>query len=279
MAIAYLNEGATSVAASNWSDTTGFADNATLVIDKPFGAGQPISSDTDQSGLTEGIDYLDIHPGAVGQLGTGASPLRLDADTAAGAGVSNYGQVSLYLQAKGDDNTIKNFSCGPGSRNTLVAGTFGQTVVSGGMLTAEESAVMTSFDAYGGAGEIKYNSTKITLARIMRGNWLLRRACTSLIVGENATVTIDLNDAADMTTTTLTNYGGKVIIVYGGYKTLVSLAGVIDLSQARRAFTIGATSLTLGGAKIIEGSGIVTISTVTYVGNSKRSVGGFVPAP
>ena len=279
MAIAYLNEGAVSLAAANWSDATGFADNATLIIDKPFGAGQPLTTQTDQSGLTTGIDYLDIHAGGVGQLGTGASPLRVDADTAAGDGITNYGRVKLFLAAAGGSTTINNFSCGAGSDNTLTSGTFGQVVVEGGTLTAEESAVITNFDAYGGRGEIKYNSTKITLCRIMRGSWTIRRACTSIIIGENANVTIDVDDAASMTSTAITNYGGTLTIVNGAYPTLTSIGGAIDLSRARRPFTLGGTAITLGGTKINEGQGIVTLSNITNVGNSKRSVSGFVPAP
>lgn len=280
MAIEYLNEGATSLAAANWSLTTGFADNATLIIDKPFGNRQPLTTATDQSGLTTGIDYLDIHAGGQGQLGTGSSPLKVDADTAAGDGITNYGAVTLYLDAGGGSGVINNFACGPGSINTLQgSGTFGQVAVAGGSVNVQDSTVVTNFDAYGGTGEIGYNSTKITLCRVMRGTWTIKRACTSIIVGENARVILDLDDAASMTSTTLTNYGGHVTLVNAAYPTLVSVGGTIDLSKARRPFEIGGTSITLGGTKIIEGSGIVTVSNVTNVGNSKRSVGGFTPAP
>ena len=278
MAVAYLNEGATSLAAANWSDATGFADNATLVIDKRFGSGSPLTSDTNQSGLTTGIDYLDILKGAVGQLGTGASPLRVDADTASGDGITNYGNVTLYFQG-GGSGQINNFSCGPNSINHHVSDTITQVVVEGGSYTAEESAVITNFDAYGGVGEIKYNSTKITTCRIMRGNWILRRACTNLYIGDNARVTIDLDDAATMSSTAITSYGGTIDLRFGAYPTITAIGGTIDLRNARRAFEIGGTAITLGGTKIIEGSEVVTISNVSNVGNSKRSVGGFTPAP
>jgi len=65
----------------------------------------------------------------------------------------------------------------------------------------------------------------------------------------------------------------------GAYPTLTSIGGSIDLSRARRPFTLGGTAITLGGTKINEGQGIVTLSNITNVGNSKRSVSGFVPAP
>jgi hypothetical protein len=278
MAVAYLNEGATSLAAANWSDATGFADNATLVIDKKFGSGAPLTASTDQSGLTTGIDYLDILKGAQGQLGTGASPLQVDADTASGDGIVNYGNVTLYFRG-GGSGQINNFTCGAGSINYHVNDTITQVVVEGGTYIAEESAVITNFDAYGGSGEIKYNSTKITTCRIMRGTWVLRRACTNLFVGENARVIIDLDDAATMTSTAISSYGGTIDLRFGAYPTITAIGGTLDLRNARRAFEIGGTAITLGGTTIHEGSDIVTVSNVTNVGNSKRSIGGFVPAP
>ena len=66
MAIAYLNEGAVSLAAANWSDATGFANNATLVISS---GSQTITTSLDQSGLSGGIDTLDILQVFTGRIG------------------------------------------------------------------------------------------------------------------------------------------------------------------------------------------------------------------
>ncbi len=277
--MATLNEGATSLAAANWSDATGFADNATLVINKPFGNGSAITSGTDQSSLTEGIDSLDIKPGAVGIIGSGGSPLTVDTDTASTDGISNHGQVTLYLEAGGDDSLIQNFDCGAGSRNFLVGGTFTTTTVQAGYLKANESTVLVNFDAYGGAGEIEYNATAITTCRIMRGNWIIRRKCTTLIVGENARVTYIPEPGISHASTTLQNYGGYFDWQDGAIATVLSLGGTIDFSNASEEFTPGGTSFIVGGTAIKEGDGSVTLSNVTYVGRMSRSIGGFTPLP
>ena len=279
MAIEYLAEGATTLNASAWSGS-GFADNATLVINVPFGNGSPLTTDTDQSGLTTGIDYLDIKKGAVGQLGTGALPLRVDADSAAGDRITNHGAVTLYLSAAGGSAVINNFDCGAGSRNYLVgSGTFGTVTVQGGELNVNEDAVVTNLDAYGGAGVIEYNSTKITLCRIMRGTWVIRRACTSLIIGENARVIYDPDDAASHTSTAITNYGGTLDWRAGATPTVNSIGGTINFSEARAVFAPGSTAFNVGGTRIIEGAGEVDLSNVTYVGGMQRSIGGAISFP
>ena len=273
----YLNEGATSLAAANWSDATGVVDNGQLVIDRPFGNGVPLTSSVDWSALTIGIDYLDIKKGATGTLGSGASPLTLDADTAAGDGLSNHGIVTLYLNAGGGSSTINNFDCGSGSRNFLTGGTFGTTTVQGGLLDANESTVLTNLDCYGGGGEIGFNATPITLCRIMRGNWIIRRPCTTLIIGQNANVVYEPDEAASHTSTAVTNYGGIMDWRAGAIPTVLSIGGTIDFSNAGRDFAPGATSFIVGGTNIIEGTGQVDLSNITYVGRMSRSVGGALP--
>lgn len=277
--MATLNEGATSLAAANWSDATGFADNATLEINKSFGNGAPVTTSVDQSGLVSGIDSLDIRKGASGILGSGGSPLKVDADTASTDGISNHGAVTLYLEAGGNNTTIENFDCGRGSRNYLVGGTFTTVTVQGGTLDANESTVITNFDAYGGSGEIAYNSTKITTCRIMRGNWVIRRACTTLIIGENARVVYEPDTAASHTSTTVQNFGGTLDWRDGAIPTVLSIGGVIDYSNAIAEFTPGGTSFIVGGTVFREGDGTVDTSNITYVGRMNRSVGGYTPLP
>lgn len=271
---AYLNDGAKSLAAPNWSDATGFADNAELVIDKSVGGNQAITAGVDQSGLTVGIDSLDIHKGASGTI-TG---LKVDADTAATDGISNHGNFYLQNFSAGASGVINSFDCGPGSRNTFDTGTIGQTTVQGGYFEASESGVLTDFDQWGGQSVIQYNATPITDCNIMRGKAILKRRCTNLTVGESAHVTIDLDDAELIGVANLTNHGGRVDIIHGDVTVAVMRSGVLDLSKARRAFEVGTTSISLGGTKIIEGDGKATISNVTNIGNSKRSVGGYSPA-
>lgn len=275
MAKAYLNDGAKSLSSENWSDATGFADNAQLVIEKHVGGNQPITASVDHSTLTTGIDSLDIQKGAVGTI----RGLKVDADTGSTDGISNHGNFYLQSFSAGGTGVINNFDCGPGSRNSFDTGTIGQTTVQGGYFEAGQSGILTNFDQWGGTSIIEYNATVITNCNIMRGNATLRRGCTNLTVGENATVTIDLDDAQTVGVVNLNNHGGRVNIIHGGVTNAVLRSGVLDLSKARRAFTVGTTSVTLGGTNIVEGDGTVTISNVTYIGNAKRSVGGYTPSP
>lgn len=277
MAETTLNEGATSLAAANWADATGVVDNGQLVINRPFGSGVPLITSVDWSGLTVGIDYLDIKRGAVGTLGSGGSPFKVDADTAATDRVTNHGNVTLYIEAGGGSTLIQNFDCGNLSRNFMVGGTFGTTTVQGGSLDVNESTVLTNFDAYGGQGEIAYNATPITLCRIMRGNWTIRRACTTLIVGDSANVIYAPDTAASHTGTSLFNYGGVIDWRAGAIPTVLSIGGRIDFSNADISFTPGSTSFVVGGTLITEGNGTVVTTNITYYGGMVRNVGGESP--
>lgn len=268
MAIEYLAEGATTLNASAWSGS-GFADNATLIIDKSFGNGSPLTTDTDQSGLTEGIDYLDIQPGAEGQLGTGSSPLRVDADTGSGDRIINHGHVTLYLKAEGDDNLINNFDCAAPSRNYLVGGTFTNTTVQGGEFSADANTVLTNIEGYNGNGVVEYNSTAITSGKFYSGTWVIKRPGV-YIVGGTARVTFDMDDGASMTGSSLTQHGGHVVNINGGFLTADLRAGLYDESKARRPFEVGATAMTIGGARTIK-SGMTTWSNVSYPGAMQRS--------
>ena len=276
MAETHLIEGVTSLAAGSWEDGIGVVDNGQLVIDKPFGNGVPLTSSVDWSALSIGADYLDIKKGATGTLGSGASPLQLDADTAAGDGISNHGLVTLYVKG-GGSNVINNFDCGAGSRNFLTGGTFGTTTVQGGLLDANESTVLTNFDGLGGGGEILFNATPITLCRIMEGNWIIRRPCTSLIIGSRARVVYEPDIAAVHTSTALTMDGGNLDWRAGAIPTISAVGGTIDFSNAGRSFTPGATSFVVSGTRIIEGDGQVNLTNITYYGRLQRSIGGALP--
>lgn len=277
--MAYLNEGATSLAAANWSDTTGFADNATLEIKYPFGNGNPVTLGLDNSGLTEGIDSLDISVGAVGQIGNGTTALEVDADTATTDYVRNRGNVILYLAASGDDNIIRNFDFGGQSRNYLTGGTFTNITGDGGYLEAGENAVITNFYAAGGSGIIKYNATEITTAVIAGGTWVIERGVNTLYVAQGARVIYDPNDSVSHTGNTLDISGGVFDWRAGAIPTVNGRGGRIDFSNAREAFTPGGTAFTVFGTSIAEGSGLVSLSNLTYAGAWQRVTIGPIPAP
>lgn len=268
MAIEFLNEGATSLAAANWSGS-GFADNATLVIDKPFGDGSAVTSDVDQSGLTTGIDYLDIKKSAVGTI----RGLKVDADTAGADFIRNYGRVRLEMESGGGN--VNNFACGGSSENYINAGTFVDVTVDGGYFEAGETAVITNFDAFSGSGRIKKNGTDITLGRIYGGTWLIERPGIYEVHGGR--VTFDFADDATATSSTVVTTGGTTIVVFAAFDEVSYLGGKVYENQARRAHTVGSSQYLVGGASITPGDGTITRGTVTYVGAMSREVGSFTP--
>lgn len=270
MAIEFLNEGATSLAAANWSGS-GFADNATLIIDKPFGAGAPITSDVDFSSLTTGIDYLDIKPGAIGTI----RGLKVDADSAAGDYIRNHGRVRLEMESGG--GAVNNFDCGVGSVNYVNAGTYTNVTVNGGYFEAGETAVITNIDLFAGNGRIRKNGTDVTLGRIYSGSWLIERPGI-WEVHKDADVTFEFADDADATSSELFVDGGRTKIVFAAFPEVTLLAGMVDESVASRPFTLGGTLYLLGGASVRPGDGTITRGTVTRVGVMSNEVGSFLPA-
>jgi len=144
MATAYLNSGATSLAAVNWSDSTGFGTaNAELVIP---GGSQNITSDVDQG--TNNIRFLRIARDFSGNIGTASAPLDVDAfDGTHGewsTANANEGRIvhsgtgSLFFQSDADG--ITNFmQDGPG-KSFLVSGAVPYVRVNAGTFQAETSA-------------------------------------------------------------------------------------------------------------------------------------------
>ena len=275
MAEAYLNEGATSFAAANWSDSTGFADNAELVVNVPFG---PVTAGLDQSSLTTGIDYLEFKPGAVGIVGGAGSSLQVDADSAGGDYIRNRGNVTLYVTG-GGTGQINNMDLGGQQRTWLTGGTVTDLTMDGGTLNVAEAAVVTNGYLAGGASEWGYNSTKVTELTIDGGSHVIRRGVTALHVNGNATVVYDPDDQVTHTSTAIYINGGRVDWRAGAFPTVVVRGGVADYTRARVAFTPGSTSFLVKGGRLLEGDGTVTLSNVTYEGAWLRVFSGGIQAP
>ena len=275
MAEAYLNTGATSLASGNWSDTTGFADDAELVIRDSVGNGQAITAALDQSGLTTGIEFLDIRPGASGTIGSDTGPLKVDADASADARIRNRGNFTLFTDAGGASGVVNNYDFGPGSTNWLVGGTFTNVTTDGGIAVVGESAVVTNLFAAGGAGTVEYNATAITKAVVTKGNWTIRRRVNTLIVLDGASVVY----APDDQVTTFTGdkievHGGRLTQTRGAVPTYELNGGMWDLSRATEPFTPGGTSIIALGTRIVEGAGLVDLSNLTFPGALLRTVSG-----
>lgn len=270
MATEYLDEGATTFAASAWSGS-GIADSNDYIIEYPFG---PITAGLDQSGLTTGIESMYFKPGSVGIVGGGTyGPLEIDADNSADAYIANYGAVTLYLEAGGGSATINNFSCGVNSQNYLMGGTFSSVVQDGGILNANASTVITTAYVNGGSATIEYNATDATLIQVNGGTAIIRRMPTTLNVLAGRVI-LDPDDGEGFSSKTLNIYGGYVDWRAGAVPTVNIDAGVVDLSNNRRAFTPGATAGNYSASARIIPHPDVDTSNIVARGSSKTPVGG-----
>jgi len=267
--MAVLNEGATSFAAANWSDATGFADNATLEVNKPFGR---ITAGLDQSGLSAtGIDSLDFNEGATGQVGGGTDgSLQVDANSTGTERIRNRGRVDLYLTDGGTE--IQNLDLGGRQRTFLTGGTVTDLTIDGGLLNANASSVITNLystenavTGSRGSGVIEYNATGFTLAHFLAGNWLIKRGFTKIIVGGTATVTLHGELG---TLTEVEQWGGKVFPMYGAVPTYTLHGGLLDFSQQQEDITYGGTAFNSYGGRISGIKSGTTISNVAYLGAS-----------
>ncbi len=273
MATEYLNEGATTFAASGWSGS-GFADGNDYVVEYAFG---PITAGLDQSGLTTGIESLYFTTGAAGIVVGGAlGPFIVDADNSADAYVANYGNVTLYIEAGGGSSTINNFSCGPGSFNYLQGGTFTEVVHDGGTLTANESTVITTYYQSAGSSVIEYNATNATTIEVNGGTMVLKRLPTTLNINAGR-VTVDPDDAEDVSGKTINVKGGYCDWRAGAIPTANLDGGTVDFSHARRAFTPGGTAGNRSAACTIITSTSVDDSNLTNRGSGKTAIGGPTP--
>jgi hypothetical protein len=222
---------------------------------------------------------MTIKPGASGTIGGGsAGAFIADFDSSSDAFVSNRGNVALYITAGGDGATVNNFDFGPGSQNYLQGGTFSTVTGNGGLLEANGSTILGTVHLMGGASVIEYHATDATLIRVMAGTHVIKRMPTTLEVGGTARVVLDPDDAEGFTGKSIKITGGYIDWRAGAVPEVEGDAGTIDFSNNRRAFTPGATSFVVTGAKITPSSEVST-TNVTYPGALKRDIGGFTPTP
>lgn len=284
MATAYLAKNASSLADAQWSDTSGFsATYPALVINDVVGNGvTPVTTSVDQSGITEGVFSLDIQPGARGVLGSPANPVICDADNESAsaegdqssAAITNYGSgFVLHHQAGGDDSLCNNISVGTGNSVYTYGGTYTNVGVSGGYFEANQSTVITNFDAYGGRSLIPYNATAITLYRAMAGEHYVYRKVTAFEVGGTARVYyFPDGQVTSFASTSLKTTGGYFAQDRGAIPTMNLLAGKYDATLLREAITPGATAFNVGGAKIVY-SELFDDSNAVYLYGTKQDVG------
>jgi len=268
MAIAYLNEGAVSLAAANWSDATGFANAATLVI---AAGSQSITGSLDWSGLTAGIDTLDIGPQFTGRIGSpSAGPLKFDADeSVTNRVVYNAGGGVLYLAAAGDNSIISNFwKSSPGAAY-LMAGTFTNVILGEGPLSVNGSTVVDNAYLKGGNSTFEAG-TGFKILNVYSGTHYIKR--NFIASGSGGSETLNIFGGTVILDTTTTGNLSTVNVYRDGTLRLLSsdaiatlnLEGFADFSQAKVGITISTANL--GPLYKINESANVTITTRAAAG-------------
>lgn len=275
MAIAYLNENATSLASANWSDTTGFANGATLVINRNTA---PITGGMDQSATSiESLDILDGCTAIIGGGSAGSLTCDVDGTSEAETGLAPVSRLryfagggALYFNA-GGGNTLAHFV------QIATGGTFYAT---GGILKnvhLERGAanfgptVLATSGAWrftGGTSVVSYNASGAIPELVATGgiHTLLRNA-TTLTVAGGAQITID---AQGLAFTTINVFGGSLRLINSGtITTLNALGGTLDLSSVGRPITITTARIAGEGALLVKKSSLVTVTNRVAVGRGQ----------
>lgn len=264
MALIYLNNGATSLAAANWSDATGLVEDSTAVISE---GSQSIVSALDQSAVTNGIDTLDILPGFTGRIGSSsAGPLKLRATNGTKNRVTyRAGGGVLYLQAAGSGgNTITTFWKSSPAAAYLLGGAFTNIVLGQGPLDISESTTGTTLELKGGSAIVRYNSNVYTTVNVHSGSHILMRGATTLNV-YSGNVTIDASTGAFATINVL-NPLSTVRFLSSGTVTAINVNGRVDFSGLRRETTFTDTSYGPLYSIVDSPAFVVRTNAITYTG-------------
>lgn len=271
MAVAYLNNGATSFADANWSDGAGFTTaNAELVIP---GGSNHVTSDVDQG--SDNIRFLRIARDFSGNIGTATAPLDVDAFDGAHAEWStannNEGRIvhsgtgSLFVQSDADgiSNLIQD---GDGGKTFLVSGAAPYVRVNAGTFQAETAAtIATKFTIANGSATLLAKTTGPTTINVHGGNLTLNRPGTTINV-YGGRVTIECADAGSSDVTI--NIFGRdayveiVSLTTSGTVNVNRYAGMFETARLKKDLTI-ATMYTAAPAKfgsLPKGGGLLTIT-------------------
>ncbi len=271
MATAYLANGATDLAAANWSDATGLASSATCVIDQ---GGQSIVSNLDWSSAitVTRLGYLHIRRPFTGNIGDSTvGPLKINASTAiyyaAAAG-------SLYWQSAGpSSNTTVLFEMpvGTGGACYMQGGTVTEARIYGGQCYVNSSTVITTMYAMLSSVTIDYNATGVTTLTVTNGATVyLKRSVTTLNL-INGTVIID---GDGISITTLNQYGGTINHKSGDIPTFNQYGGVYTNQNLRRDSTIAGTAGTIypGASGALQRAPAATLTwttaNISYIGTN-----------
>jgi hypothetical protein len=273
MAVTYLNENATSLAAANWEDSTGFADDAQLVI-----ASGSVATVDDVDQNASDVEYLIVTEGRTGDLGTAASPVKFEADTPAGNKVEIRGSGgNFYGETSGNGwNRCIVYSAGMNFHG--IAGTITLLEVAAvPLMRIETGMVVTTAHIWSGRSVIEANDTRITNLYIYGGNHTLKREADVHLYG--GSLTIDVAKATPTIDVHVYNPNATLNFVRGDITDYTHAAGYAK-TKGERAITIGSGTYVRGPSPFVREAynDIDTISTVdTQLGGQTTNVGGAIP--
>lgn len=271
MAIAYLNEGSTTLAAASWSDATGFAAGATLVIN---GGTQVISGGLSQTGSS--IESLDIL-GFGGVIGGASGALECDVDGTSESATSVVSRLrfwspgTIFFKANGGNALCHFFQLGGGGNAYLTGGAFKNLHMESGRLSVADTVTSAAtWYLSGGSASIDYHaSNALTTLAISGGAHDIRKQCTTITMyGGSATV-----DCQGLSITNINLFGGTLrLLSCGGVTNFTGLGGVLDNSGAKRAVSFGSSSCVVGPNLMVKPSPLVTLGTRTVIGSGPAGV-------
>lgn len=287
--VTYLNTGATSLAAANWSDTTGVVDSAYCVISSGV---QSIQTNLTFS-LANGVGIFDVLEGFSGDIGGSGGSLTFETEAALYSEVTNVARVrywasggSFYYTAQGAGaagNVCHIFQQKGGGR-AFLTGTYTQRSIlleSGSLNIAENvaseaagtPAEPTSNARYqwhlaGGAATIQYSATGLHRLRVTGGTHTLGRGVQTGCYVNSGSVTVDAQGGA---VALLETNGGNVSYIASGTITnLFANAGNIDFSGLTRPLIV--TNLYDSPGCTIKPSKLLTITNRYPAGSGARGL-------
>jgi hypothetical protein len=298
MSAAFLNAGATSLAASNWSDysagppvTGGFEDSAELYVQ----AGTQTITGGLSPSLTNGIQNFDVLSGFSGNIGGAAGSLAVETRSS----LINYstqiprmryyasgGSFYYTPQGAGAASDVCDYFQvdGSGSAYLTGTGTVKRLEVAGGRVYLAPSIGSVATFRWvlsGGTATIDgvLGSTKIHSITVAGGQHLLKKGIqgstlvsTGFVEGLNVCGGAVTIDAYSETISDLRLYGGTVQVVNCGAIAVVSgYSGTLDFSKLQRPVTV--TLLEDAPNLTVIPSRLLTITTYSAATNGRQPIG------
>jgi hypothetical protein len=290
MSAAFLNAGATSFAAANWTDTTGFVDDAELYIQSGT---QTVTGDLTPS-LANGIQNLDILSGWSGNIGGANGSLAVETRSSLINYSTQIPRIRYYAsggtfyytpQGAGAAANVCDYYQigGSGSGYLTGTGTVKRIESNGGRLyvgTAMTSVATFRWVFSGGTVTVDgvSGTTKIHALTVTGGQHLLKRGVqgstmvsTGFVEGLNVAGGAVTIDAYGETISDLRMYGGYVTIVNcGTIAAIGGYAGTLDFSKLQRPLTV--TLLEDAPGLTVIPSRLLTITTYSGATNGRQPI-------